>query len=355
MTALAPHLSAFLREHLPRERRASSNTCEAYAYSFQLLICFAAARLKTRPCRIEIEHLDAPLVLAFLKHLESERGNTARTRNARMAAIKAFFRFLEYRLPSCLDQAQRIRAIPMKKFDEALIGYLTRPELQALLDAPDPRTASGIRDRAMLHLAFAAGLRVSELVSIQITQLDPGRDATLYVIGKGRRERVLPLWRKTVTILKEWLAIRPHDGDPELFLNASGKAMSRSGFAYILAKHAAAAARKQPSIAKKRVTPHVLRHTCAMHTLQATSDVRKVSLWLGHASLTSTEAYLRADPTEKLEALAAVMPPNLKRGRFKAPDKLLAMLSNTARSKNYVESRKPPSRSVRTSSTTDST
>lgn len=156
-------------------------------------------------------------------------------------------------------------------------------------------------------------------------------------MGKGGRERELPLWKETTTALKAWLAVRPASGDAELFLNAAGRAMTRSGFEYVLAKHVATAALKQPSIADKRVTPHVLRHTCAMHTLQATRDVRKVSLWLGHASLQSTEIYLRADPTEKLEALAAMAPPSLKPGRFRAPDKLLAMLKSISRSANYVQ------------------
>lgn len=337
MTALAPHLSTFLREHLPSERRASRHTCEAYAYSFQLLVCFVADRLRTRPSRLEIEQIDAPLILTFLEHIERERGNSARTRNARLAAINSFFRFLEYRLPACLDQSRRIHAIPMKKTDEALVGYLTRDEVRALLDAPDPRIASGVRDRAMLHLAFAAGLRVSELVGLRMDQLDCQALSSVHIMGKGRRERVLPLWKETATVLKAWLAIRPNSGDPELFLNAAGATMTRSGFEYILAKHVAMAARKQPSIADKRVTPHVLRHTCAMHILQATGDVRKVSLWLGHATLQSTEIYLRADPTEKLEALAAMTPPALKRGRFRTPDKLLAMLKDTRRTKNYVE------------------
>ena len=337
MTALAPHLSTFLREHLPRERRASPHTCEAYAYSFQLLVCFAARRLSVKPSQLEVEQLDAPLILAFLEHIENERGNSARTRNARLAAINAFFRFLEYRLAACLDQSRRIHAIPMKKADEALIDYLTRDELQALLDAPDPSTAPGVRDRSMLHLAFAAGLRVSELTSLRMDQVDLQTLSSIHVMGKGRRERVLPLWKETAIVLKAWLRVRPPDRDAELFLNAVGTAMTRSGFAYILAKHVAAAARQQPSIAKKRITPHTLRHTCAMHTLQATRDVRKVSLWLGHASLQSTEIYLRADPTEKLEALAAMAPPMLRRGHFRAPDKLMAMLTAVSRSKNYAE------------------
>ncbi len=337
MTALAPYLSTFLLEHLPRERNASPHTSEAYAHSFKLVVCFAAARLNVKPCQVEVEQLDAPLILAFLQHIENERGNSARTRNARLAAIHSFFRFLEYRLVSCLNQACQIHAIPMKKADEALVGYLTRDELLALLDAPDARTASGIRDRAMLHLAFAAGLRVSELVTLRTDQLDQQTAATIHVMGKGRRERVLPLWKETVTAIKKWLAVRNHNGDSELFLNAAGRAMTRSGFEYILTKHVVTAAGKQPSIGKKRVTPHVLRHTCAMHTLLATKDVRKVSLWLGHASLQSTEIYLRADPTAKLEALAVTAPPMLKPGRFQAPDKLLAMLQQAGHAKKYVE------------------
>jgi integrase/recombinase XerD len=336
MTALAPSLSTFLRDHLPRERDASLHTCEAYAYSFQLLVRFAAQRLGIQPSQLEIEQLDAPLILAFLEHIECERGNSARTRNARLVAINSFFRFLEYRLVSCLDQARCIHAIPMKKTDETLIGYLNRDELQALLDAPDPRTASGVRDRAMLHLAFAAGLRVSELVGLQMDQFDGPALSCVHIMGKGRRERVLPLWKETATTLKAWLAIRPRGGDRALFLNATGRAMTRSGFAYILARHVATAVKRQPSISSKRVTPHVLRHTCAMHTLQATGDVRKVSLWLGHASLETTEIYLRADPTEKLEALSVMTPPTLRRGCFRAPDKLLAMLNTAGRSKNYV-------------------
>ena len=331
MTALAPHLSTFLREHLPKERRASQHTCEAYAQSFQLLLSFAASRLKTTPSKIEIERLDAPLILAFLEHLEKKRGNSARTRNARLAAINSFFRFLEYRVPSCLDQARRIHAIPMKKTDQALVDYLARDELQALLDAPDTSTASGIRDRAMLHLAFAAGMRVSELVGLRLEQIDRQGLATVHIVGKGRRERVLPLWKETAVAVKAWLKVRPASTAPELFLNARGQAMTRSGFEYILAKHVTTASRGAPSVASKRVSPHVLRHTCAMHTLQATRDVRKVSLWLGHASLQSTEVYLRADPTEKLEALNAMTPPTLKPGRFRAPDKLLAMLGTAGR------------------------
>src|SRR5262245_35469302 len=206
----------------------------------------------------------------------------------------------------------------MTKIDEGLIDYLTRDELLAVLNAPNHRTRSGLRDRAILHLAFAAGLRVSELISIRVDELDRRKLDTIHIMGKGRRERVLPLWAETKEVLRSWLAVRPPSADPELFLNASGKAMSRFGFAYIVSKHVKTAARHKPSLLKKRISPHALRHTCAMNTLQATRDIRKVSLWLGHATLQSTEVYLRADPTEKLEALMAMTPPGLKKGRFKA-------------------------------------
>jgi integrase/recombinase XerD len=225
----------------------------------------------------------------------------------------------------------------MKKTDQALIGYLTREELQALLDAPNASTVSGIRDRAMLHLAFAAGLRVSELVGLQLDQIDRQTLSSVHVMGKGRRERVLPLWKETAPAVKAWLRVRPASAARELFLNARAQAMTRSGFEYILAKHVATASRAAPTIAGKGVSPHVLRHTCAMHTLQATRDVRKVPLWLGHASLQSTEVYLSADPTEKLEALATMAPPMLKPGRFRTPDKLLAMLSTAKRKPDYAE------------------
>lgn len=337
MTPLAPHLSAFLREHLPRERGASQHTIAAYAHCYRLLLTFAAERRKIRPSRIALEDLDAGLITGFLDHLERERANSVRSRNARLAAIHSLFRFLEYRVPSCLEQARRIHAIPMKRSDQPLVGYLTREEMEALLAAPDLSTRQGSRDLAMLHLGFAAGLRVSELVGLHLDQFDDGTMPSLHVIGKGRRERILPLWQETARELRRWIAVRPARGDPQLFLNAAGRAMSRSGFEYILGKHVVTAAKAAPSIAAKRVTPHVLRHSCAMHTLQATGDVRKVSLWLGHASIQTTEMYLRADPTEKLEALTAMGPPSLKRGRFTVPDKLIAMLAETGNSRNYAE------------------
>jgi integrase/recombinase XerD len=326
MTPLAPHLTAFLRVRLHRERHASPHTCDAYAYAFQLLLAFAAKRLRTQPSGLMLEQLDVPLVLDFLDDLETTRGNGARTRNARLAAIKSFARFVEFRVPSCIQQAHSLLAIVSKKTDETLVGYLTRDEMQAVLDAPDPRSRDGVRDRAMLHVAFAAGLRVSELVGLKLDDVILQPQPAIHVLGKGRRERVLPLWKTTTKALRAWLVLRGPALCPELFLNARGDSLTRDGFEYILSKHTRIAATTTPSLKRKRVSPHVLRHSCAMHILEATRDIRKVALWLGHASVQTTEIYVRADPTAKLEAIDAVLPPALRRGRFRAPDKLLASL-----------------------------
>jgi site-specific recombinase XerD len=328
-TSLAPHLTAFLRVHLLRERNASPHTVATYAHSFTLLVRFAAKRLKRRPSDLTVEDLGPELVLAFLDHVEGQRGNTARTRNARLAAIRTFFRYIEYKAPACLDQALRIRAVPVKRTDTRLIDHLTRNEVEALLAAPDPRTLGGARDRAMLHLTYAAGLRVAEVLSLRLDDFPERSLATVRILGKGRRERVLPLWKETRTVLQAWLVLRPSVQAPELFLNRNGERMTRDGFAHRLAQHVAAAAKKQPSLKKKRVTPHVLRHSCAMHTLAATGDIRKVALWLGHASIESTEAYLRADPAEKLAVLGANTPPAIKAGKFRPPsDALIATLGD---------------------------
>jgi len=318
-------MEAFLREHLARHRGASQHTCESYAYSFQSLFEFAAQKLKVAPSALMLEQLDATLICNFLGHLETTRGNSAETRNIRLAAIRSFFRFLQHREPAAIEQVRRVLAIPFKKADTRLVPYLVKEELQALLDAPDPSTREGIRDRAMLHLAVCAGLRVSELTGLRLDDVAP-QSASIHVIGKGRRERALPLWKTTAVALRAWLAIRGPAATPELFVNARGEPFSRWGVAYILRRHTKTADRKCSTLHGKQVSPHVLRHTSAMIVLQATKDIRKVSLWLGHSSLTTTEVYVRADPTEKLEAIEAVVPPSLRKGKFRPPDKLLALL-----------------------------
>ena len=325
MTSLAPHIEAFLREHLARHRGASQHTCDSYAYSFQSLFAFASQKLKVAPSALSLEQLDAALISTFLEHLETNRGNSAETRNIRLAAIRSFFRFLQHREPAAVEQVRRILAIPFKKTDIRLVGYLVQEEMQALLDAPDPSTREGVRDRAMLHLAVCAGLRVSELTGLRLDDVAP-QSASIRVRGKGRRERALPLWKTTAAALRAWLAIRGPVSSPELFVNARGEPFSRWGVAYVLRRHTETAARKCSTLNGKQVSPHVLRHTCAMFVLQATQDIRKVSLWLGHSNLITTEVYVRADPTEKLEAIEAVVPPSLRKGRFRPPDKLLALL-----------------------------
>ena len=329
MTPIAPLIEAFLRETLSSHRGASQHTCDSYAFSFQLLFLFAAERLKVTPSSLTLEQLDAGLIAAFLEHLEEQRKNAPETRNVRLAAIKSFFRFLEYRQPAALEQIRRVLAIPFKKTDTRLVPYLLRDELQALLDAPDPTTREGIRDRAMLHLAVCAGLRVSELTGLRLGDLDMA-SMSIRVLGKGRRERVLPLWKSTATALRAWLAVRGSVPTPEVFVSARGEPLSRWGFAYLLKQHAATAARQCPGLHKKRISPHVLRHTCAMIVLQATQDIRKVSLWLGHATLATTEIYTRGDPTEKLEAIEAIVPPQLRRGVFRPPDRLIALLKGAS-------------------------
>lgn len=326
MTPIAPHVTVFLRERMPIQKGASVHTCDSYAYSFQLLFEFASRRLGVAPSDLGLEQIDAILVMDFLTHLESERGNSPSTRNVRLAAIKSFMRFIEYRAPAFLEHSRQILAIPSKKTDQPLIKHLSVEQIQAILNAPNIQTRRGLRDRAMLHVCFAAGLRVSELVTLPLRAVTLDSPPTIYIVGKGRRHRALPLWKQTAEDVRAWLAVRGEVQAPELFVNAQGRAMTRVGFAYLLRKHAQGATADCPSLAKTKVSPHVLRHSCALMIYQTTGDLRKVSLWLGHANMQTTEVYLRADPIDKLEAIEAVIPPTLRRGQFTVPDRLIAML-----------------------------
>lgn len=327
MTPIAPHMTAWLRQRLPVERGASVHTCDAYATAFQLLFTFAAKRLRVAPSDLGLEQLDAELVLAFLDHVERDRGCGATTRNARLAAIKSFMRFMEHRDPAALGQIRRVLAIPAKRAVVQPVRHLEPDEAKALLDAPDPCTRDGIRDRGMLHVALTGGLRVSELVGLRLDEVTfRDRYMDLRIRGKGRKERVLTLWKVVADGVRAWLAVRGSGKAPELFLNSRGEALTRAGAEYILNKHVTTAARQCATLAGKRVSPHVLRHTCAMATLRATGDIRKVALWLGHASTQTTEIYLSQDPVDRLETLEAVVPPSLRPGTFSPPDKLLAAL-----------------------------
>lgn len=327
MTPIAPYITTFLREHLPTERRASQHTCDTYAYAFQLLFDFAAKRLNVRPSELTLEQLDAQLILTFLEHIQEVRGNSPRTRNARLAAIKSFMAYLEHRVPAAMEQIRRVFAIPSQRTDERLVQHLNATQCQALLAAPSPETRLGIRDRAMIYLGVTGGLRVSEIIALRIDDMNfEARRVSIHVCGKGRKERILMLWEDVAQSLRAWLAVRGNASAPEVFLNARGHPMTRAGFEYIVKKHLSAAMRQDASLAGNRVSPHVLRHTCAMNILQATGDIRKVALWLGHASTQTTEIYLQADPSQKLEALNSMTPPMLRPGKFKPSDKLIAML-----------------------------
>ena len=260
MNPIAPHITAFLQQRLPVERNASVNTCDSYAYAFKLWFEYASDRLNVAPSALNLEQLDAPLVVAFLNNLETVRNNGASSRNTRLAAIKSFMHFMAYRVPSALEQIQRIMAIPSKKAETRLVKHLTVEEMQSILNAPTPESREGIRDRAMLHLCFAGGLRVSELIGLRLSDVNLQPHASVLVHGKGRKERCLPLWKETTSALRAWLSVRGEVLVPELFANARGESMTRSGFEYILHKHAEAASEYCPSLATKRVSPHVLRH-----------------------------------------------------------------------------------------------
>jgi integrase/recombinase XerD len=337
MIPIAPHITEFFQQRLNVERRVSSHTSDSYAYAFKLFLEYASEHLKVPPSQLNLEQIDAPMVVGFLNHLETARGNGPSSRNVRLAAIKSFVHFMEFREPSAMEQIRRILAIPLKKADTRLVKHLTVQETQAILNAPTPTGWDGIRDRAMLHLCFAAGLRVSELVGMQLSDVTLQPQASILIHGKGRRERCLPLWKVTTTALRAWLAIRGTGPAPELFFNARRQPMTRAGFEYILEKHVRTAAGPCPSLLTKHVSPHVLRHTCALTVLHATKDLRKVSLWLGHAHMQTTEMYTRADPSVKLEALEAMIAPKLRSGRFKATDELIASL----KSHTFMRSAKP--------------
>jgi site-specific recombinase XerD len=327
MTELASHITAYLRQRLPVERAASPHTCDTYAYAFQLLFTFASRKLGVRPSALHLEQLDAPLVLEFLEHLQTDRGNSPRTRNARLTAIKSFMHFVEHRVPSALAQITRVLAVPAQKTDLPLVDHLTAEQCQSLLDAPDPTMRAGIRDRTMLHLSATAGLRVSELVGLRLDDVTfESRYVHVHVRGKGRKQRILILWKMVADSVRAWLAVRGDAPVPELFLNARGRQMTRAGFEYVLRTHATTARAACPSLRNTRISPHVLRHTCALSVLQATGDIRKVALWLGHESVQTTETYLRIDVTDRIGVLQSLIPPQLRPGTFRPPDALIASL-----------------------------
>jgi len=319
-------LESFFTQRLLNQRRASPHTIASYRDTFRLLLGFAQRKLKKMPSALTLEDLDAAFVAQFLCFLEQERGNGARTRNARLAAIHAFFRYAALQEPQCSAVIARVLAIPTKRYERKPVDFLTRPESEALLAAPDLSTWHGRRDRALLLLALQSGLRVSELVGLRRQDLVLDAGAHVRCLGKGRKQRCTPLRKQAVEILREWLReIGKRPEDP-LFPNARGGPLSRDGVEHLLKKHAAAAHQQCPSLASKRLSPHVLRHSAAMDLLQHGVDCSMIALWLGHESMETTQIYLHADLTMKEKALAKTQPYDAPPGRYHPDDELLAFL-----------------------------
>jgi site-specific recombinase XerD len=328
MTPLAPTLQAFFTQRLIGQRRASPHTIASYRDTFRLLLAFAQQRTGTPPARLTLEDIDTPLVVAFLDHLEQQRGNAARTRNARLAAIHSLFRFAALAHPQHAELIARVLAIQPRRADRTVVTFLTDTEVDALLAAPDRTTWLGRRDHALLLLAIQTGLRVSELTALTRTDVTFDNGAHLRCQGKGRKQRITPLTRQTVRALRVWQAENPGEPHDPLLPTSRGAPLSRDAVERLLTKHAAIAAHGCPTLASKRVSPHVLRHTCAMRLLHAGVDTTVIALWLGHENTRTTDIYLHADLALKEKALARTTPPHTRPGRYRAPDSLLAFLES---------------------------
>ncbi len=326
MTFLAPLLEAFFSERLQRQRRASPHTIAAYRDAFRLLLGFAEKHVGKLPSTLLLADLDAPLVGAFLDHLERERGNSVRTRNARLAAIHSFFRFAAVREPAHAGLIQRVLAIPQKRFDRDLVTFLARGEVDALLAAPNGSTRLGRRDHALLLLAVQTGLRLAELTALRVEDLALGAGAHVRCQGKGRKERCTPLSRATARVLRAWMTECGATGADLVFQSLRRTQLSHDAVERLVSKYAQVANRSCPTLARKRVTPHMLRHTTAVQLLEAGVDRAVIALWLGHEQVETTQIYLDADLAMKERALARTAPPGAGPGRFRPRDSLLAFL-----------------------------
>ncbi len=327
MSAVAPTLQAFFTERLARQLDASPHTIAAYRDTFRLLLAFVHQRIGKAPCNLDFEDLDGPVVGDFLAHLETARGNSVRTRNARLAAIHSLFRFAAFRHPEHAALIQRVLAIPPKRFERALVTFLDLPQIEALLAAPNRSTLTGRRDHALLLLAVQTGLRLSELTGLRLQDVHLGPGAHLRCFGKGRKERITPLTQQTIAVLRTWL--RERGGQPAdlLFPSRLGGRLSPDAVQRLVRNHAQAARLQEPSLNGKTVTPHVLRHSNAMQLLTSQVDTSTIALWLGHENVRTTQIYLHADLALKERALARTTPLLTKPGRYRPPDTLLAFLT----------------------------
>jgi site-specific recombinase XerD len=332
MSPLAPTLQSFFVEYLSGQRAASRHTIAAYRDTFRLLLGYVHEQTGVRPSKVDFSILDAELIARFLAMLEQRRHNTTRTRNARLAAIHSLFTHAALRHPEHADLIARVLAIPFKNGQQTVVSYLDDAEVAALLAVPDRATWTGRRDHLLLLLMVTTGLRVSEVASLRRTDVCTQRPfASIACTGKGRKQRVTPIDRPTAAALKAWLAENPAPAaaDVPLFTaRGTTRAMSTDAIAQRVALHAAAATRTCPTLATKKITPHVLRHTCAMRLLAAGVGTAAVSLVLGHESLASTRPYVHADLELKQRALDRTAPPKTKKGRYRPPDNLLAFLES---------------------------
>jgi integrase/recombinase XerD len=326
MSLLAPTLQAFFTDRLITQRNASPRTVAAYRDTLRLLLRFAHKQTGKQPCQLDFSDLDAPLIGAFLDHLEDERGNTPRTRNARLAAIHSLYRYAALRHPEHTQTIARVIEIPPKRHERRLISYLDEKEIKALLKAPDRTSWLGRRDHALLLLAIQTGLRVSELTGLRITDVSLNTGAHARVLGKSRKERCVTLTTETIAVLHQWLRERKGQDEDPLFPTRRGGPLTPKAVAWLIDKHTATATRRCPSLQAKRVTPHVLRHTNAMLLRAQNIDILTIALWLGHESTKSTEIYLHADNKIKQQAIDRTTPTGTPPGRYRPPDTLLAFL-----------------------------
>jgi len=320
-------LETFFTQRLMKQRNASPHTIGSYRDTFRLLLKHAQHHLSKPPSSMELTDIDATLIVNFLDELERNRNISPRSRNLRLTAIRSFFRYAALEAPAQSAQIQRVLAIPSKRFTRTQVNFLLKPEVVALLDAPDQQTWSGRRDHALLLVAVHTGLRLSELTGLEWQQVVLGTGAHVRVIGKGRKERCTPLTKQTAIVLKTWMKEQTGCESQTVFPNARGGRLSPDGVQYILSKHTKAASRACPSLMGKRVTPHSLRHTMAMELLQAGVDRAMIALWLGHESVETTQIYLHANLELKQKLLDTIAMPGGKPGRYQPDDKLLSFLA----------------------------
>jgi site-specific recombinase XerD len=329
MTTLAPTLQAYFTDRLILQRQASPHTVAAYRDTLKLLLVFAERRTGKPPSRLDVADLDASLIGAFLEHLEVERANSARTRNARLAAIHSLFRYAALCHPEHAETIARVLAIPAKRFDRAVVTYLSDDEIEALIAAPDQGTWTGRRDRTMLALACQSGLRASELTGLTVGDVHLGTGAHVSCLGKGRKQRITPLTTGTTRMLEAWLTERNGAGVDPLFPTRRGTRLSQDALERLVAKHAGVAARTCSTLRGKRISPHVTRHSAAMRLINAGVDIATVALWLGHSNLATVQTYVHADLALKERALGRTAPINDRATlRYRASDTLIAFLDS---------------------------